>query len=126
MSKLRKEIEKSLESIKPLIFFDHRLYTGKDMVDFCISEVNKRTNVDNQEIYSSLSRMREEVLLKHPEWLGGMVTDVLECVLCIEKFQKELLEKHTCETCKHQNDPIDSINCNNCRVRMTSDWEAKK
>lgn len=47
---------------------------------------------DLDKIYSCLARMRNAMVKAHPENLGGSVSDVLECALCLESFQKELLE----------------------------------
>ena len=56
------------------------------VVDFLKTELKRM----REEIHESLARMREITLKRHPEWLGGMVSDVLECCLCIEKDYADL------------------------------------
>lgn len=47
---------------------------------------------DYDEVLSALSRMREPMVKEHPEQLTGAVSDVLECALLLELYQKELIE----------------------------------
>lgn len=49
---------------------------------------------DDAQIYSVLARMREPMLKAHPEWLPRCISDVLECVLCLEEFQGYMLAEN--------------------------------
>lgn len=46
---------------------------------------------DEKRIVECLARMRDAMVDSHPEQLPGSVSDVLECALNIESFQKELI-----------------------------------
>ena len=49
------------------------------------------SELDDERIYSALARMRDAMLKRHPEWTCATVSDVLECVLCLEKDYEALV-----------------------------------
>ncbi len=72
--------------------------------------------MSDEVIFTVLARMRSPMIEAHPEWLSGCVSDVEECVLCLEVYQKEQAAEITRlrEECASE---IDILVCENFKLR---------
>ncbi len=82
--------------------------------------------MSDEAIFTVLARMRSPMIEAHPEWLSGCVSDVEECVLCLEVYQKEQAAEITRlrEELAHHKDEISKLRAslNDATKRSNYSW----